>query len=265
MPEQVATKTLQLPCGLGPDKEGRIQREAEIAPMTGLVRKNIARPEIRSNFGKVVDAVLLPCLKRVGTIEKVDRRVLDKLLTGDRDFLLLEIRKLSLNEKVRATMKCGACNEKVDITFDLTKVPVRRLPDKGDGIEIVGTERVFTIDWTFVDERASFTAKFRFPNGADQIEAAQLSTRNPVEANYKMYGRCLHEWNGQPATQVSPTLFDDLPLPILDQIDRAFRERMPGPDLDQPVTCALCGEDNRLDLSTSDFLFPAARERTQNA
>lgn len=261
----VATKDVQLPCGLGPDKEGRIHRDATIAPMTGAVRKNIARPEVRQNLGKIVDTILLSGLKRVGPVERIDRRVLDKMLIGDRDFLMLEIRKLSMTSAVNATMKCGSCGDQIDIKYDLNRIPIRQLADKGDGIEVSGLERLFTLDWTSEDGKITVNGKFRFPNGNDQLLTAQGATRNPIEANYNLWYRCLQEWDGKPVEKVSPTLFDDLTLPVVDAVDAEFRKRQPGPDLRQPVSCPLCGADNDLDLSASDFLFPLVRGRTSTA
>lgn len=258
---EVATKTVQLPCGLGPDKDGKIHRDAEIASMTGMVRKNIARPEVRQNGSKVIDAILLACLRRVGPISKIDRRLLDKMLNGDREFLLLEIRKASLTSKVHATITCGSCNQKVDITYSLDGIPVTTLPDSDK--ETVNGERTFLVDWMSADERHSVKARFRYPNGADQMDVAQMMGRNPVEANYRMYYRCLIEWDGKPVDQILPNIFEVQPLPVLDAVDREFRNSMPGPQLDQEVTCPLCGADNDLDLRASDFLFPLARGKGQ--
>jgi len=259
MPEQAASKTLQLPCGLGPDKEGKVHREAEIIPMTGLVRKNIARPEVRQNLAKIVDVVLLACLKKIGPMDRIDRRVLDKLLIGDRDQLLVEIRRLSLGDVIHSTIVCGSCNQKSDITFHLDRLTVRTLPDKGDGIEVVNGERVFTIDQMTEDERYTIKGKFRFPNGSDQTTLGATVSKNPVEAAYQMYMRCLVEWDGQPVEKVSGTLFEDSPLPVVDAVDAEFRKRMPGPDLDQKAICSLCGAENEMDLRASDFLFPQVR------
>jgi len=265
MSDSMVAKSIQLPCGLGPDKDGKVHRDAEIIPMTGLVRKNIARPEVRQNVAKIVDVILLACLKKVGPLDRIDRRVLDKLLVGDRDFLLLEIRKLSLGDSVRSTIQCGSCNEKSDITFHLDRLPCRTLADKGEGIEEQNGERLFVMDWMSADEKHSIKAKFRFPNGADQMVMAGNMHKNPVEAVYQMYYRCLVEWDGKPVEKVPATLFDDLALPVVDAVDAEFRKRMPGPDLDQKAVCSLCGAENDLDLRASDFLFPQARGRMSSA
>ncbi|MBI4568973.1 MAG: hypothetical protein HY719_11320 [Planctomycetes bacterium] len=71
---------VELPCGIF--RDGKAQREAKIVPMTGRVRKNIARPDVRKNGAKIIDAVLLACVREIGG-RRVDRQVLDELLIGD--------------------------------------------------------------------------------------------------------------------------------------------------------------------------------------
>lgn len=261
MPEAIgaaATKIVLLPCGLGPDKDGKIYRDAEIAPMTGLVRKNIARPEIRQSPVRVLDTILLACLKRIGPFDRTDRRTLDKLLMGDKDFLLLEIRKLSFSSSIlTSTATCGECKEKVDLKIDIDKLPTIPMPEN---TPIENGERVFTVE--FEHGGTANSAKFRFPNGTDQAAVAQVIFKNPVEGQYLLWQRCLVEWEGQPIEKVSPTLFDDLPLPVIDAVDDKFRATVPGPNMRQSVVCPLCGASNRLDLGATDFLFPQARERT---
>lgn len=261
--DKVAGKIVQLPCGLGPDSEGKVHREAEIVAMTGLVRKNIARPDVRQSPSKVIDVILLACLRRVGPVTKMDRRTLDKLLAGDRDFLVLEIRKFSMGNKITSVVRCGACNEKVDITYNLDSVPVTRIPDSGGDIEVVSGERIFTVSYTPEGVGEPVTVRFRFPSGGDQSEASSLGNKNPIEANYRMYYRCLVDWNGKRPSELSPTLFEDQPLPVLDAIDKEFMRRLPGPQFGETVPCALCGADNTIDLSASDFFFPLAKGRRQ--
>lgn len=248
------SKLIQLPCGLGPDDQGRIHREAEILPMTGAVRKNIARPDVRQSPSKVIDVVLLAGVKRIGSLPRIDRNVLNDLLAGDRDFLMLEIRKLSLGAEVTSTITCGECDQKVDIRFDLNKIPSASIPEK---CEVVNGKRVFTIEIPY--QGKTIKAVFRYPNGSDQ--AAVSTSKNPIESNYTLYYRCLLEWNGVSVEQCSPVLFDDMPLTALDVVEDEFRNKMPGPVLSQAMICPLCGAETPLNLGASDFLFRSAKAR----
>jgi len=251
---------IELPCGLF--RDGKAQREAEIVPMTGRVRKNIARPDVRKNGAKIIDAVLLACVREIGG-RRVDRQVLDELLIGDRDFLTLKIREVSLGEVVSAEMHCGGCKEKIDFQVNLADIKAFPLAEGDCEVAEDGTTRVFHVD----SDKHALHAVFRFPSGKDQHAIVPLASQNPVEANYRMYGLCLESWNGQ-KKPFPPTFIENLPLSTLDFVDAAFASRMPGPELDHEVVCDVCGTANPMSLEVSNFLCPTpqeARKRRQRA
>ena len=247
---------VELPCGYLLD--GKLHTSAEIVPMTGMVRKMIARPETRQNPAKVIDTLLLQCVKSIGPVSRVKKDVTDRLFLADREFLVLAIRKASLGNTVTTNLQCESCNAKMTITVDLTReVPVKKLKDVEHTIEdgLV----VFSIQ----DDSKGIDVKFRLPIGEDQHALSSLYRKNPIEANYALYQRCIISWNGAPANELDPRLFDTLPLPTIDFIDAAFMEAMPGPDMRVPIDCIECGREMILSMESSDFLFPLPkRERT---
>jgi len=243
---------VELPCGLF--RDGKAERDAEIVPMTGRVRTTIARPDVRRNGAKIVDAVLLACVREIGG-RRVDRQVLDDLLIGDRDFLTLKVREISLGEVVSAEMHCGACREKLDIEVNLADLKVFPLKDGDWQASEDGTTRVFRIDLA----KEQVQAVFRYPAGRDQHAILPVARENPVEANYRMYALCLEAWNGR-KKPFPPNFFEGLPLSTLDRLDEAFAARMPGPELAHEVLCEVCGAANPMSLEVSNFLFPTPRE-----
>lgn len=257
--DKVLEHAFELPCGLL--REGEVIRDAEITPMTGRVRKNIARPDIRRNGARIIDAVLLACVRSIGG-KRVDRQVLDELLVGDRDFLTMKIRQASLGGRVSAQMQCGSCRERIDFEVDLEEVELYPLQEGDCEIAEDGRTRFFRID----DPDLGVKAAFRYPAGKDQHAIVPLAQKNPVEANYRMYLLCLEEWNAQ--TKPFPaSFFENLPLNVLDWVDAEFTARMPGPEMEHEVICDLCGTANPMSLEMSDFLFPrpgGARRRKRN-
>lgn len=242
-----------LPCGYL-DKAGKVIRDAEIVAMTGLVRKNIARPETRQNPNKVIDSVLWSCVKRLGENSKISGSVTDRLLAGDRDFLSLKIRELTYGPVINAQMKCSSCNEPLDAKLDVRTIKVRTLPDDAP---VRGEHRVFTVE---IPEK-DIVGVFRYPTGADQAAISATLRKNPVEASYKLYLMCLQEFNGKAINEIRATMFDDMPLPTLDAIDAAFRDQQPGPDMRETIVCGLCGAETPISLEVSDFLFPLPTTR----
>jgi len=240
--------TVNLPVGYL--SEGKLLTSAEIIPMTGRVRKMIARPEIRQNPARVIDTLLAECVKSIGTITRPRKSVIEGMFLGDRDFLIMEIRKISLGKDVHSSLQCDACGAKLSLTIDLNRdVPVKRLKDVEATVE--GANVVFVLR----DPVLKVTAKFCLPTGAHQNSIANLYRKNPIEANYALYQSCLLEWNGISSDELQPNLFDSLSLPVIDFIDEHFMDTLPGPDMRVPVNCAECSNEMMVTMESSDFLF----------
>jgi len=245
VPEAVA---VELPCGFVHEDE--VFTKAQIIPMTGRIRKLIARPQNRQNPASVIDTLLTQCVTSIGTITRVNKNVTDCLFLGDRDFLVMEIRKLSLGADVNTQLQCDNCGAKLGMTLNLERdVPVTKMKDKE--IEVVEGDAVFSL----VDEILKLDLKFRLPRGIDQHHIAPLYRKNPIEANYALYRACLLEWNGEDAKDLPMDFFDNQPLPVIDFIDENFMEMMPGPDMRVPVDCYECNHEMMMSMASSDFLF----------
>lgn len=244
--EKVVGKVVQLPCGYF--KDGQIHKEAEIIPMTGLTRKAIARDDVRTNSAKVTDVILLQCLKRVGTLLGINNRLVGDLLLGDRDFLLLEIRRISMGDIINSATECEDCKNKIEVKFNIDEIKVYPLNEKE--CETLDGQRVFRIQ----SSSPPVNAAFRFPRGEDQYAILPLLQKNPVEANYRLYAACLVEWNGNKGP-FAASFFESLPVSTLDVIDGEFTERLPGPDLSQEVSCPVCSSGIEMTFQGSDFLF----------
>lgn len=242
---------IKLPCGIL-NEDGGVERDAVIDPMRGRTREAIARKDIRNNGAKIVDVVLKSCLKSIGS-KQVSNAMLGNMLTGDRDFLVLRIRQLSLGDRVEVPMSCPQCKERLDITLDLSEIRVKELSESD--YEIENGERVFWLE----SKELEIRAKFRYPNGKDSHTLAEVSLNNPVAAQYMLYQRCLKEWNGQSAP--FPAVFiKEKSVRELDWLTDEFAEKLPGPDFDTTVECSICGQETPLRMESSDFLFPRPRK-----
>lgn len=244
---------VQLPCGHF--RDGKVHRDAEIIPMTGFTRKTIAREDVRSNPSKITDTILIQCLRRVGTFTLINHKLIGEMTLGDRDFLLLEIRRISMGDTINAAVDCGGCKSKIDVTFRLDEIEVVRVEDKD--CEVRDGQRVFRVQ----SEVPHVEAVCRFPKGDDQKIVLSFANKNPVEASYKLYAACLLEWEGK-AGPFEASFFEKLPLNALDKFEDEFSRIQPGPILKQSVPCPSCMDPIEFTFQGSDFLFrPAKRGR----
>lgn len=254
-----------LPCGVQiplargeePEADREFIREYSLQEMTGNVRKMIAGRNVRSNMARIIDTVLEQCVVNIAGLEgKALRKgaFLRSLLVGDRDFLLLKIRLISKGPIVVAQMNCPSCQEALDVDIDLGEMDVYGFdPEKLEYSLDEQERRVFEVDCDDAE------ATFRFPDGHDQAAITQILRANPIEAQHRMYQRCLVRWkdkDGEKTEPIQGNFFDTLPVRLVDWVDEQFQANLPGPEMDTNVTCAVCGAESMANMESSDFLFP---------
>jgi len=244
----VEGEPVDLPCGYL--RDGTVHKDARIVPMTGLTRKAIAKDSVRNNPIKVTDIILSHCLKTVGP-HAVTSRMLSELVIGDRDFLVLEIRRISMGDIINAGVECGECKAKVDVQFDIKELEVIRLGDPSDYPVIDG-------EMTYDLKGDGFTAKCRFPKGKDQELIMGMANKNPVAASYGLYLACLLEWNGKKGPFDSE-FFEAFPVRTIDAFEDEFMTFQPGPVMKMDASCPACGSSIDFTFRGSDFLFRAPK------
>ena len=80
-----------LPIGYA-DENGRTHRQAWIRKMRGHEEALLYDPSLTS--GRLVTELISSCLVRLGEVERVDSDLVAQLYTADRNYLLLEIRRV---------------------------------------------------------------------------------------------------------------------------------------------------------------------------
>ena len=120
----------ELPVGYT-DEDGQVHRIASLRKMTGHEEALLADRKLRQNAARLVTQLLAACVKRIGEIAPVPRNVISELTSPDRNFLLLQLRRITFGDAIEATYVCPSCGESTRITHDLDEVPVRRLNGEG--------------------------------------------------------------------------------------------------------------------------------------
>lgn len=247
----IAGTVVNLPCGYL--KEGKLHREAEIVPMTGLTRKAIGKETVRNNPIQVTDIILSHCLKRIGPFSFASARLLGDLIIGDRDFLLFEIRRISMGDTITANIECPNedCKAKVEVKFSINEIEMVKLGNEAEYPVVDG-------NLTFKVRGTGFEAVCRFPRGSDQGLLLPNANKNPVAATYGLYTACLLEWNEKKGPFDS-SFFDALPLSVIDEFEEGFMSIQPGPIMKQEAACPACRGAIDFTFKGSDFLFRAPK------
>ncbi|MFC0541505.1 T4 family baseplate hub assembly chaperone [Kutzneria chonburiensis] len=225
------------------DEHGGLHREFDLAPLTGreeelLAARAAARP------AALVTEVLSRCVSRLGDISPVPPAVTRQLLVADRNHLLLQLRRATFGDQVRATLTCPwtECGERMSVDFSIDAVPVEPPPHRAphytetlkDGQEIT----------------------FRLPTGADQEELSGRLAVNEAEALTALLARCVLDLGG-----ARPDAERIAALPAITRLEIEERMRRAAPKVEQTLAaaCAECGRTFVAPFDIHRFVFGELR------
>lgn len=229
--------TVALPAGLL-HLDGSIDTVGEVRELDGNDEEALARAA--GSIPKTLEVILTRGVVSLGgnPVEKGD---LDRLLAGDREALILGVRRVTFgNDLDPVRVKCPHCADEHDVTLTLDDIPVRELEDR------VG-DRQF-----FLTLPSGKRARVKLPDG----EAAK-AVANSVDTNYGvlnslLLSKTVQEINDMPI--FSAEQVKSLGMRDRDAIITALAERNPGPRLGEVSrSCTACSQDIPLPLSLTDL------------
>lgn len=222
--------------------EGRSLREAELRPLTGYEEDWLAlRPSVPSALA--VTRLLSLCLARLEDVAP-SRGLVQRLLVGDRDYLMLQLRRITLGDTVSAVLACPACSAKMDVDFAIADVPVTRHPQTTPSYSLDLAPQPPSPRGEEERDRGRMV-RFRLPTGMDQEAVLELP---PVEAADALLMRCLLDDGGMP---LSP---DERSAVIA-----AMEQLAPAVDLELDLTCPECGHTFMTPFDTTAFFLNEMR------
>lgn len=213
--------------------EDRWLGEAELQPLTGYEEDWLAQhPGAPSALA--VTKLLSACLVRLDEVP-ASREMASRLLCGDRDYLMVQLRRLTFGETFSAVVGCPACGAKMDIDFRADEVPVTCHPQ---------TTLIYEVTLTNGDG-ASRTVRFRLPTGADQEAVVDL----PLEqASEILLARCLEDHSDAPLTPDEQA-----------SVSEAMEHLAPALDLELDLVCPECQQAFVAPFDTTTFFLRELR------
>ena len=151
------TVDVLLPRGLALD--GAWHRSARVRPVCGSDEAVFRDEPAFASQAARSTALLARCVLRLGPYEPPGEERVRLLSVGDREALLLHVRKLTFGDNVSCVLTCPAreCGGKMDLDLKVSALFARHVAAPADRYE------------TVIEGR---TVGFRLLNGADQEEAA---------------------------------------------------------------------------------------------
>lgn len=221
---------------------GQVVREVEVQELTGAHEEALARAKLSNNPARFVSTLLQCGVVSLGGHEAT-RELLLQLLVGDRDALLLGIRRATYGDEIELEdSNCPFCGEGFGLTITLDDIPTVELADPH-------MDAVFTIDL-----RRDRKARVRLAVGADQEAVMANPDLSMAERNTVLLSRCVVTLTGADGSERSVTaqpslVRDGLSIPDRSKILEELRKRQPGPRLEQiTFTHEICGREVPLPL-----------------
>lgn len=217
--------------------DGSLVKYAEVRELNGLDEEAISKA---GSPGRALIVMLQRGLVSIG-MEKPGKDDIDKLLSGDRDAILIGIRRATFGDNVDFEFPCPHCKSDLAVSVNLsTDIPIITLDDPI-------TDRKFT----YTSEKSGVIV-VGLPNGLTQKKLIENLDKTPAEVNTILLAGCIESINGVPSMGASSVL--RLGMADREKIVAEILKRNPGPRLGEvKTTCEACGEDIPMPLSLSDL------------
>lgn len=227
--------TVELPGGyIFPD--GTLATTATVRELNGLDEEAIAKA---GSINKAMNIILERGLVAIGEVA-LNKVNLDTLLIGDRDAILLGIRRITFGEQYEFTLPCVKCDSDQTLVFDLTTdVDMVKLDDPVN-------------DRTFTVEAKIGEVTLTLPNGFTNKKILSSENKSYAELVTDVLSGCIVAINGNPSMGRQTAL--TLGMKDREYLANTVLDRAPGPRLlGVNSACKACGNPIKLSLSLADL------------
>lgn len=235
------------------DENGTVHKTFTLREMTGEDEEYINRSDIKTNGAKVSTALLTRCVTSIGSLTKKSvgikawNKIFEELLVGDRDLMLLQLRKDSIGEEIEVVHTCPnpECKAKLKTTILVDELEI--LPF--DGMR----EIPFELPKGYTDSKGVLhkTGKMRRPNGLDGEILTPVAKNNMAKAESLLLSRiCQFDDN----TFIDQSIMAKLSVKDRQYLQKLLNDHTFGVDMSVSVMCDRCGEEFKGTLNQSNFI-----------
>lgn len=227
---------IDLPGGFYDPLDDQLVTTAEVRELTGADEEAIVKI---TEPGKALMTILEKATVSLGG-KPADKETLSMLLAGDREALLLAIRRVTFGNEVELEAVCSRCPELQTFVVDLEKdVEIKALEDRIN-------DRRFTLDLKVG------RVKVALPTGDTQNKLVNASNKNTAELDTLLLSNCVLEINDVPV--LGQAQIRNLGIKDRRSILEEIAKRNPGPLLSEvKKACKTCGQEVELPLTLADL------------
>jgi hypothetical protein len=227
-----------LPGGL--IRKDNVIRTVEVKELTGEDEEALAKASQSQNPFSFLDRLLRCGVTRIGDTH--DEKLLGQLLIGDREAIILGIRKATYGDSIKIDdWVCPDCNNKASLSFEVNDIPSEKLNDP--------TDANFDIPL-----RKGGHAKVRLANGEDQLAVFEKPDLTQAQRETILLSRCvisIVDANGtEKNMSVFPSMSRNMSVPDRHAILKELGSRQPGPKYDQiKFNCESCNKEQQVTVT----------------
>jgi hypothetical protein len=230
----------ELPCGyLSP--EGELVTEVKVREITGIEEDMLAAKNIPS--GKKITQLITNCLERLGTItDKTElANCVRSLMIGDRVFLMLAIRRVTLGDDFPFEAKCNECDKKNLFSINLAELEVKTTVNRN--------KRVFDVVLP-----SGKPARWHVMTGKEEESLSKFQNLDQLSLSILVRVDLLE---GQPTDMDTIKSLNMKDRNFLR--DECFNVEEGGIETEMDLQCPACGEGfkTELDVGQTGFFFPS--------
>lgn len=189
-------------------------------------------------------ALLARCLGDAGNPDEIARA----LTVGDREALLLHLRRLTLGDVVPCVLRCpsAACGERLELELRVSDL---LLPPYAEARP--------TWDVALEEGGARYAVTFRLPTAADLDAAAALARSDPESGAAELRRRCVLRAERDGAAIAA----GELPAGAREALGGAMAVRDPQAELELELTCPACRAEFSVVFDAAAFFLQELDER----
>jgi hypothetical protein len=197
--------------------------------------------------GTVIDELLKSCIVTPG----VD---VSSMLAGDRNAVMISIRITGHGQHYNADIVCKSCGEKVEASFDLSKLSIKKL----DIEPVAPGQNLFEYQLPMVKKKV----QFKFMTGADERDLFQESERRKKVVGSQIENLVTSRLNRMIVSVEGITdrskigmFVKNIPAGDSRALRKYIEVHEPGIDMKSPATCPLCHEEQEVEMPIGVAFF----------
>lgn len=231
------------------DPTGTRWTSVEIRELRGRDEEAMARAMATGDLVRWIDAILRAGIVRIGEVEgeKDLKAALDTLLVGDRDLLVLQVRRMAYGDTIRLSVKCPFCEDLFDVDYSFSEdVPLKAFEVEGVTDR---NQRLFDIELP-----SGVVAEIRLVDGKAQktVYTPENAQKTDAELNTLLLAELIVSLDGKAVRGVGPVL--DLTVKDRSFLLKWLSESQPGPQYgDVRQECPKCVREFPLVVSLREM------------